>query len=330
MEVNNLGIVKALHVGTNPPENLNMLWKDTNPGVNKMKEWDVETQTWERLSSSVEGAKFQDDITAYLGNGETFGKYKNGDLVPAKGKTPAQVIQDALSRTIPPTYLTPTASLSSTPGTGNIEIGTVLNILLDATFNQRNGGQSTGLSLKKNGAQISTTDLFTDENVLINEVAKKYTVTYTYEDGPVLNNNIGTPDPTGKILAGSTTSAEVIFLGYRRGFYGCSTSGTDYDPTTSVGIRSLPGSTFNPSKGTKFTINIPLGATEVIFAYPASIGAVDSVKYVEFSNSEVKGIFTVTTVNVEGVNGYASVPYNVCHYVPAQPYTSAVTYNVTI
>jgi len=46
---------------------------------------------------------FTEDILVSIASGKTFGKYQNGDLIPASGKTPAQVIQMALLEALEPT-----------------------------------------------------------------------------------------------------------------------------------------------------------------------------------------------------------------------------------
>jgi hypothetical protein len=48
---------------------------------------------------------FDADITAAFGPNKTFGKYEDGDLIPAKDKTAVQVIKEALFDVLPPTVL---------------------------------------------------------------------------------------------------------------------------------------------------------------------------------------------------------------------------------
>jgi len=45
----NLGIVKAIHVATSPPTNINMLWYDDNIGIKLHKYFDTLTSTWKSL-----------------------------------------------------------------------------------------------------------------------------------------------------------------------------------------------------------------------------------------------------------------------------------------
>lgn len=54
----NLGLIKAIHKGINPPINIAMLWYDINPGVNIHKYYDVVTLQWVPLISSSSGATY--------------------------------------------------------------------------------------------------------------------------------------------------------------------------------------------------------------------------------------------------------------------------------
>jgi hypothetical protein len=67
-----------------------------------------------------------------------------------------------------------------------------------------------------------------------------------------------------------------------------------------------------------------------VFAYPDTLRDVSTVKYVEVANSEVKDVFTKTSVNVEGANTYTAIGYKVYRYVPNAPFPNAATYVVTI
>ena len=68
-ETRNLGLVKAIHIGTEPPVNTFMLWYDNNDGVKYHKYYDVYTETW----LSLAGAFVQDiyRLGSFSVNGET-------------------------------------------------------------------------------------------------------------------------------------------------------------------------------------------------------------------------------------------------------------------
>jgi len=47
METKNLGIVRALHVGTTPPENIDMIWRDTSLSIPLHKAYNASSGEWE-------------------------------------------------------------------------------------------------------------------------------------------------------------------------------------------------------------------------------------------------------------------------------------------
>lgn len=51
----------------------------------------------------ISGVTFSEDIVVSIGEDKTFGKYKNGETIPASGKTPNWVILDALNEELEPT-----------------------------------------------------------------------------------------------------------------------------------------------------------------------------------------------------------------------------------
>ena len=111
------------------------------------------------------------------------------------------------------------------------------------------------------------------------------------------------------------------------GFFGAST--TDQTFTTSAEIRSL-NKKQNIVKGDIFTINIPVGSRTITIAYPASLGDITSVKFVESLNAEIKSAFVKSTVNVEGANGATAIPYNVYTQVSPVEFNNISQYDVTI
>lgn len=255
-------------------------------------------------------------------------------------------------KNIPPTYTAPTAQItgypdliiSGNPFTGTVpltEVGTVKDIQFTTNFNQNDGGSSTATRIKKNGTTISNLGIYTDLAVLYDINPTLYTAEFDYGQGPIKNDNMGNPYPTGRIGAGTAVSNTLTVIGTRVAFYGTPAS----TPTNSAQVRVIGPSSFNttnnpdvdaagsnlvPSPTPSFTITIPIGATRVCFAYPDTSRAVASVRYQELSDSEVKGNFTLTTISVQGANGYAAVNYKVYTYVPVEAFTQAVHYKVFI
>lgn len=79
-----------------------------------------------------------------------------------------------------------------------------------------------------------------------------------------------------------------------------------------------------------FTIDLSVGAQRVVFAYPASLRDVNSVKDVNGLNAEIKSAFTKSIVQVDGANGYMAVDYKVYVKDFADPLDMANSYTVQI
>jgi hypothetical protein len=99
---------------------------------------------------------------------------------------------------------------------------------------------------------------------------------------------------------------------------------------TSDVIRSLISSNEALKNGSKFTIDIPIGASRIVFAYPSTLRDVSSILDVNGLNAEIKSAFKNTTINVEGANGYAAISYKLYYLDYANPIDTINSYIVTI
>lgn len=240
---------------------------------------------------------------------------------------------------VPPNYVAPTANLNVTPGAGTLELGTVISPAFTSSLTQNNGGALAAQRLYRDITLISSASLHTDLNRTIGNSPLVYTLQLDHAEGPILNDSLGNPYPAGHILAG-TVSTTRTFNGSRKTFFGTPMA----TPADSAAVRLL-SSNFVVSENTQvdagggdlvgaplqsFTINVPIGATRIVFAYPAVLRDVASVRYQELSNVEVKSNFTMTTVSVEGANGFAAINYKVWTYIPVEPFSVAANYKVYI
>ncbi len=127
-----------------------------------------------------------------------------------------------------------------------------------------------------------------------------YSVTVTYGQGPVLNNNLGTPDATGQIPAGSKSSSLTISpFAYK--YWGSSTLNSIDDATLRAGTNENSGKA-------KSSFTVPISGTKYIFyAYPASLGVLSSISVGGFDSFET---FTLTTRDVTNASGYTQ-SYNI-------------------
>ena len=126
---------------------------------------------------------------------------------------------------------------------------------------------------------------------------------------------------------GLTGSASVDIKFARGIFYGTSTTGDLYN--TSALVRSLSNKELGKTSGYKFTVDIPVGTKSVIIAIPSTM-SLSAVNFRESMNMDVLSTFNVSTVDVQGANGYTAIGYKVYQYVATSPFTQSSHYDVTM
>jgi len=193
--------------------------------------------------------KFSQDELVRIAAGKSIGRYINGDTFPLNNLTPKQAILMAITEPVSPVYLMPSGTLLSNPVSNNTtEVGTSLAVSLSGSFTQNDAGALSLYELLKNGTVISNSQLEID-NIAAPLVPINYQARFTYLQGPIKNNNLGQPDPTGRVQAGVVSSQQITFRGYYRMFFGPVTD----PPTNSTEVRALASQL--TSQGLSFTIN---------------------------------------------------------------------------
>jgi hypothetical protein len=131
---------------------------------------------------------FTDDILVSIAANKTFGKYENGDLIPASGKTPAEVIMMALIEALPPTVNLSSSSQNLTFGlsaktvnltfsyTINTQGATVDTVLLE--WRRGNTGAWSGLTTNT-GATTYNHTIYEANRFNTAVINYRYTVTDT-------------------------------------------------------------------------------------------------------------------------------------------------------
>lgn len=255
--------------------------------------------------------------------------------IAAEGKNLKQVFETIFVKEKNPTVTQPSVSVSLS-GAGAKEVGTKVTPSYNATFNKGSYeyGPDTGLAAtwavkdSRNKEGTAAAGSFSELEVGDNT---NYTVTATatYGAGATPLTNIGNPYAAGAIVAGSKNGTSSAITGYRNSFYGTLTEMPE--ALSSATIRGLSGkANAKWANGKTFTISIPVGAKAVIFAYPATLRDVTSVKDVNGLSAEVKSAFVKSTLSVEGANAYAGADYKVYVSEFAEAVQKANTYNVTI
>lgn len=272
----------------------------------------------------------------YTLNGTDLGALKNGDSIP-EGTSIDDLLNMITQKAIAPTYTKPSVSLAkSGAGTaaGNYEAGTSITPILVATFNKNDAGDLTKLSVLKGGSEVgsdtSSPYTYTGEATVLGDETVTFTAKAEYGDGQVKNNNLGQPDATGQIKAGSVNSANFSYTGQRNLFYG--TGVGELPELTSDVIRGLTNKKLNPTQGLNFTINMATGQQYFIFAYPATLRDVNKVNYVEGNDPNMAASLTKETVNVADARGGENgvIEYKVYAYRAATPFAAPGTMQVTI
>lgn len=263
----------------------------------------------------------------------------NGQATIPGNKSLKQMWDSIFIKEKNPTVTQPSVSVTlkaNNTTTLSYEVGTSVTPSYTATLNpgtyEFNPGKATGVTassweISDTASHTATTnagsfDAFTVED----GTSYKITAKANYADGGIPLTNTGNEYASGQIKAGSKSATTAAITGFRKAFYGTKTTKTD--EINSEFVRSLTGTSSAAKKGTVLTINVPAGATRIVFAYDASLpdptSVIDSgTKY------NVKTSYTMTQVDVEGANGYTAKAYKVFCMDSANP-LSACTHTVTI
>jgi hypothetical protein len=106
---------------------------------------------------------------------------------------------------------------------------------------------------------------------------------------------------------------------------------TTKDEITSDIIRGLTVQTTKALvNGSSFTVDVPVGAMRVTFAYPATLQDVTSVNDVNGLNANITSSFKMELKDVEGANNYTAISYKVYSIDFAKANDTANKFTVTI
>ena len=254
--------------------------------------------------------KFTKNVTLNIADGKSLGKYQNGAIIPAAGKTLDEFLADISTESIHPNYIAPSVSMSNPTG-GVVEIGFNPGTLtLSNIYIQNNAGVDISKTFFKNNTSLGSAVTDSPGPILSNLT---YKVTVNYGHGPILNDNLGSPDPVGRILAGSITSGNITYTPKSKKYWGSSTN-------QAISFTPLPNTSEyydSPSKGT-FSINLS-GSQYVFYAYPA-IGA--DLTSISVGGFESINSFTKSILDITNAQGYTQ-SYKL--YVSNNNFSSNVT-----
>lgn len=296
---------------------------------------------WAAMTGKVDADKviLQDDITM-AGNYSQIGnltKDQNGTATFAtKGKSVAEALTEIFSKRLQPTIMSNPAVTLTFGQAKAYEVGTTVSPTYSAslsagsyTYGPATGITATSWEISDTAGNTADTASGSFADVVVTDNTNyKITAKANYGAGAVAVDNLGaTSSPEIKIAAGSATKTSGAITGYRNTFYGTVTEKAE---VTSTIIRGLTKSNKALSNGNSFTINIPVGAVRVIFAYPATLQDVSSVKDVNGLNAEIKSAFTKSSVTVAGAGADTGIAYKVYVTDFAEPVAKANSYTVKI
>ena len=299
-------------------------------------------ESWKAMDGNYDASNvyFGDNITmagsySQIGN---LTKTQNGTATFAvKGKSVAEAFTQIFSKRLQPGAPTqPSVSLTFSQAKA-YEVGTTVTPTWSATlstgsytYGPATGITATAWEINDTAGNTATTASGSFDAITVADGTNyKITAKATHGAGAVANDNLGSPSsPEVKIAAGSKSKTSDAITGYRNTFYGTKTT---KDALDSAAIRSLSNKSNTAwANGKSFTVQIPVGAVRVVFAYPATLRDVNSVKDVNGLNAEIKSAFAKSTIAVEGANGATAIDYKVYTTDFAEPVAKANSYTITI
>ena len=243
--------------------------------------------------------KFTKDVVVNFGGGN-LGKYTNGTTIPAKGKTLDEFLLDLVSKSVAPSFSSPSVSISAIPGATSYEIGYDPGVVsLSSTYTKNDGGNATSTMFYKGGAALGTGVNTNSPGPITISVG--YSVVVGYAAGTATkNDNLGTPYPN-TITAGST-SAGLNFSSYSKRYWGGISA--PFNTSTIYDIKALSPTPNSDNAGTSKSIStniIITGTQYAYFAYPATNADLTSIMY---NNFESINTFTKIIVQIKNAQGY--------------------------
>ena len=259
--------------------------------------------------------KFTKDVVVNFGGG-SLGKYANGTTIPSKGKTLDEFLLDLVSKSVAPSFSSPSVSIGAIPGAGAYEIGYDPGVVtLYSSYNKNDGGNATSTLFYKTGTVLSANT--NSPGPITTSVS--YSVTVNYAAGTSTKpDNLGTSYPN--TISTGSTSASLNFSSYSKRYWGGIS--IPFNTTTIYDITALsPSPNADNSGGSKgITATIAISGTQyAYYAYPATNADLTSIMY---NNFESINTFTKTIVQIKNAQGYTQ---NYKVYTSNDPISATLT-----
>jgi hypothetical protein len=259
--------------------------------------------------------KFTKDVVVNFGGG-SLGKYANGTTIPSKGKTLDEFLLDLVSKSVAPSFSSPSVSIGAIPGAGAYEIGYDPGVVtLYSSYNKNDGGNATSTLFYKTGTVLSSNT--NSPGPITTSVS--YSVTVNYAAGTSTKpDNLGTSYPN--TISTGSTSASLNFSSYSKRYWGGIS--IPFNTTTVYDITALsPSPNADNSGGSKgITATIAISGTQyAYYAYPATNADLTSIMYNNFQSIDT---FTKTIVQIKNAQGYTQ---NYKVYTSNDPISATLT-----
>ena len=264
---------------------------------------------------------------------------QNGSAnIPTTGKNLTETWEQIFVKEENPTVTKPAVSFTQVTS-GSYEVGTSVTPSYDAKMNAGSYqyGPATGLTAnswnvnlrKGNTAVQNKTTASGTFSAIVLADGDSYTINAeaAYDDAAIPVTNKGNPYVEGQIKAGRVNQTSSTISCYRNTFYGTTANKDSLDSPT---IRALNKTNKALKVGDVVTISLPVGAVRVVFAYPATLRDITSVKDVNGLNAEIVSAFKKETITVAGAGNDTGISYKVFTTEFAAPLESTNSYKVTI
>ena len=293
---------------------------------------------WEAADGNynAENVYFGKDLTITANIGvQTVGSSGSKTLATT-GKNVKEVFDMIMAAEQNPKITQPSVSVTCAQ-MGNYEVGSKVTPQWSVALNPGSYSYGPATGVTATSYSVSDSDSNSAETSsgsfpeLTIEDGENYSISATvgHSAGAVPKTNLGNDYAAGKIAEGSKSGSRGTITGHRKSFYGTTTDKTS--TTTSAIIRGLSGKSNTAlNNGSTFKVTVPVGALRVLIAYPATLRDVTSIKDDNAMSAEIKTGFTLSTVAVEGANGYTATNYKVYTMDFASANDTANTYTVTI
>lgn len=255
--------------------------------------------------------------------------------IPAKDKNLKQVWDSIFVKEKNPSIAQPYVSLSVLE-VGNYEVGTKISPTYNAslnpgtyTYGPATGVAATSWEVTDSDGNTSTSESGTFPQITVDDdTSYNVTAKAHHTEGSIPLTNLGNEYTSGKISAGTKSKTSGQIKGYRNTFYGTK---AEKSAITSNLVRSLTGKSGKSlANGATFDVSIPVGALRVLFAYPATLRDITSIKDQNGLNAEISSSFVKQIVAVEGTDNFEAIDYKVYMLDFANANDTANVFEVTI